>query len=485
LLASRLPSGVTPAANEELTPARIAQLARRDSQLCALTLRIIIFALLPAGTVIVAGVAMFIVDPWLSMVVLSILAAISLRLYRISVEGARERSLIERRVRELPRERKRLMDRVSLVPAPIAIDDDFLKAPYRNGALALFGDTLENQRRVLERSFVTAQAAMGVAVFLVLLIQGGATLRDEGNWSSLIVYLVILSLFSTSFAKTVRAMTSVNRFYPTISRYARFVKNAGLASEVHAPSTAANEYRVVTRLITQGEEGIEDVLHLEGHTPVAVILEGAVSRYMMRPLVEQIRVLNGDRSGPLPQPIWFASGRSLVAGISMRDASGLSSGCSTDALAEELNRLGERETASRLPQSLDEPLTETQIAELGAGGALLVACLGGRGSNLPVRVIDAAGLAALGPEARAALLKDPRSRLTFVAYTPDSLDRLGQFGESTLLIADDEAVYGYCSVEAARVGDPAVRRLLARLRAKARSRQPVEFMEMEEEEGIV
>jgi hypothetical protein len=202
---------------------------------------------------------------------------------------------------------------------------------------------------------------------------------------------------------------------------------------------------------------------------------------LTKSLAESIQVVGDGKVSALADPLWFVSLRRIAPGTSLQDACGLSKDFTRSRLSQELEALGQSEIATVLPSSLDEPLSEEQCTGLGERGAFLVTLIAGRVRMAPVEVIDAGGLATLDRHAQAAIVSNTVPSLKLIVHDVDALSNVGTFGESVVLLADPESVHGYCTVQAVRDMDPAVAKVIARLRAKGRSRKRAEAVEMQAE----
>lgn len=465
---SQWPISANKACAEEVNWNRMMQLVHRDSQYCGLTLRILVYALLPVGTVIVTSVYLFIVDPMLSSIVVAILAISSVFFYRISIEGAAARTYLERRSKGIPLERTRIADRITYRAAPIDYGDAELQQMHQHGATRASGDAMERQRRVLEQINLVSQLAIGTAVFLIFLIQGGATLRNESNWSLLLVYLTALSLFATSFARTIRMITSINRFYPVISRYGRFVESTK-AGAIGSGSTPNWQGLRIEALCL--DSNTREVLELTANVRVAVIMPRNLNRFDLVALANAVGAHGGATTAMQNNALWFACVWTNPLLGTIRELFGFPYNYRFADLCKDLASLESWKTMSdEIPRDLDAVLNKNSKV-LSSRTAFILASIAGFRRGCPVVVLDEGGLTMLTSHDREHLLALFDRRLLCIAHTPNSVTRLGEYGESKVIFCGGAKITYWSTLEGFYAARKRVDLILDGLRAEASKRR--------------
>ena len=198
-----------------------------DSRICGRVATILVAAVLPMLFALVATGVLFVTDPivtlWLTLLVL----LASPFLYWVNVRGARFTQLMERT--SIPAV---LMKR-SLVSSDkrSGAGEGGLVSAFRSGPLKQNLDAYVGRRRAVEESGLVTGILMSLALVLILAQQGHQILATGKGLSSLAVYLITLRLQLTNLTKTMRVLTSVNRFYPQIARHRRFLLGIDLPQE--------------------------------------------------------------------------------------------------------------------------------------------------------------------------------------------------------------------------------------------------------------
>lgn len=432
VLASRMMSAPIPDTEKDLdSRGSLNAFAVLSGNQCGTALRILARALLPIGTVVVAGAALAVIDVALSSLLLAILAVAAVFLYSASIEGATRFAAVRTSARQLAEERRELSERVARSPAAIAPDDDGLLATFRSGAARRTGDAMVGQREAMERGHFVAQVAVGCAIFLVLLVQGSATLRNESNWSALIAYLGVFSLFASNFANVTRMLVAINRFYPVLAEYARFVQHASAPSP--AAAGAAQRFRIEAPSLIGAAPG----LAAGRGDRLALVMPGTLDRYALIPLALAL---------PAGLP-WFAGARFLPKAGSLRNGFGLPERYDAAQLEADLAALGLERPAD--PRALEPRL------------AFALAALAGIRGEHAVLVLEASALAALPRGAAGTLLEMARERLVLIAYRAGDDRRPGGFGESALVVTGSARVLGWAPIAAFEASDARVQQAIA------------------------
>jgi hypothetical protein len=451
VLASRLPSAATPEANRELgDPRRVRNYSRREANFCGITLRILVRGLLPMLATLASAIALLALDAALSAILFLVLAAAAVFLYRISLRGAGYLALMKDGAYPHALERQALTDRLALSAAELDADDDAMATMFRRGATAKAGDAIVGQRQVIERSVLVAQIAMGCALFLILLVQGSATLRNESNWSALLAYLGVFAYFAANASNSMRILISVNRYYPSLGAYARFVRAAEPAA---APAAQALDFY---RLEAPALDAPAAALEARRGERIALIVPGEVDRHGLTPLALALRGLSrGAVAAPIVAP-WFATAAFEPRAGTLRDNFGLPASYTKERLDADLASLG----LAGVPANIG-------AASLNAALRFVLATLSGIRGGRGVLVLDEKSLASLEPEPASRLLGMANDCLVFIAYAARSPRSPGSRGETALVVSDAERVVGWAGIESFRAGSRAVLDAIDQLRASA------------------
>ena len=194
----------------------------RESRVCGIVARILINAVVPALFVIVATGILLYTDPTVTLWLGLLVAMAAPLLYWVSVRGARFTQLMERTSARAALAKRTLVSK-DHGTRPTAVDDPELERAFAGGPLKKNLDAYVGRRRAVEESGLVTGLLMAAALVLILAQQGGQILVTGKGLSSLAIYLITLRIQLTNLSKTMRVLTSVNRFYPQIARHRRFL----------------------------------------------------------------------------------------------------------------------------------------------------------------------------------------------------------------------------------------------------------------------
>lgn len=438
--ASRRPAIFNSVTGPEFTAPRLDQLAQRDARYCGIVVRLCVIAIIPAGAAIVAGASLFVMDATLSVVVLVLLSGTAWYLHRASIKGARYRALMERKARDLRKERRRLTQRVTYLAAPIDYQDSDMRSGIERGAAKDYGDALDGQLQVVERSALVSYVMMAIALFLVFLIQGGIVLRQQGAWSALFAYLGVLSFFTTNLVKSAKMITSINRFYPTVSRYARCVGEAKTDTE---DDIGSGHEVVVDRLLLRAQRiggGCEQCQLTVGKR-AALLLPERLDRYYVQSLLAGFETRSGCGSARGVR-VWFAGCWSGPLRGSIREIFGFPSGYQGCDLLADVRRAGLPATSlDAVPSDLDMAIKGNPERRLTPTETFLLSALAGYRNGCPLIILEDAALVLLSDDQRRRVLDLFADRVLFVAYAVNESQRLGAHGETVVVSKrDDQAI---------------------------------------------
>jgi hypothetical protein len=477
LLASTLPSRAAPQASAELNFARLSELTKRDPAILNAVVRILFYSLLPIGTAVVAGVALMVIDATLSLIISGVLAVAALFLYRISIRGAAQRATVRQRWRDLVVERRLLDLRVAQSPAPIRPAEGWAMRAFDGKTAAGYEGVVVGQRATVERASFVAQVAMGCAIFIILLVQGGAMLRSESNWSALLVYLAALFYFANSFAKVARALISVNRYYPELSSHARFVERARPAQAGDA-APMPGRFRLEAPFLGEPARTLEAA----AGERLALLLPSEVSRYALAPLAVALRGYRADGTLDPVAPIWFASPDIASGGGTLRESIGLAPEYDAGRLEADLAALGVPGAHGLLGRRLDLPRGALEPDVLAREVVFLAGALSGIRNGCTVLALEAQELQRLAPAVRDKLLARAAGALLLVVYPVERFEAAGECGETAAIVAGAEKIYGWSTIADLRRKDERPMRAIAQATREPRVRapQPADADELEQ-----
>ena len=185
-------------------------------------LRISLQMTTPVVTVIASGVALFLLDWGLTLLVLVLSAVTAGLLYRVNLSAVahtraqvKYNPLASRRKKDLLRAwATRWGDRDTL-QSDVAEVMDHLEVRRAKEAYV-------NRIAVVDSATLMTRGVAAVTIGLVTAVLGARIVESQTGFSTLVLYVLALRIFLNSITNTGRTFTSINRFYPGLRRYASF-----------------------------------------------------------------------------------------------------------------------------------------------------------------------------------------------------------------------------------------------------------------------
>ena len=389
-------SGITGCANraqaEALRSEKLSRYASRDARYNGLTARLLLNGLDGILGAFAGAAALVYLDAASSSLIGLILAIAAIFYYRVSVNGANIRSVLERKARQSGRERMRLNRRVQNVAAAIPPNDKDLIDIFEHGATHLSGLAFANVRNVIVTSALITQIAAAAAILVIFVSMGVKAFAAQSGWTELIAYLVALKYFTSKLTTASRIVVSINRFYPAIREYANFVVVAKRLR--HQPiSRPQDEVRFV--LNKEPLTGGGGPLEIRQGDRCWLALPEKPSRSQLLALVGEL-AMNGDGPNRGVPSLWFVRGDVDPSATGFRDLFGLPHQLTVQELRKCMADLGVGDSVE-LPRDLDAPFTAGVNRRLGEAGVGAVALTVAMLNAAEVVVIEHDVLDILGP----------------------------------------------------------------------------------------
>ncbi|MGH8614639.1 MAG: hypothetical protein ACREYF_22080 [Gammaproteobacteria bacterium] len=453
-------SRTDPAKQMDLSYTRLDQLTRRDANFCGIAVRMLTNALLPIGTSIIVGAVLFVVDARLSLIILAILGIISITIYRMNLFAARSRSSLGRKGQDMTRERRRLLDRVVYLAAPIANEDFLLHEIISVGATSKFNQALIDQRRIIERSRFVSQAAMAAACFVILLTYGRSALDHEASWSGLFAYLGLMSMFTANISKSISMLTSINRFYPPLASYAQFMRESldlkPADQELEPPRRGGHVYFQSRPVPGDGEN-----LMLAAGGRGALLISDRLTRFHVATLsaatASAESCAGGEQTG-----WWYSCAYGIPVKGGLREIYGFPPGYGESDLRTDINHIGLEEIRS--PRLLDA-LPLKKCLQLSESTAFVLGVLAGYRRGYRALVLEERGLRSLRPEQLNRLLDLLDDSVVLIAYSAGAYERVPAYGEHVVLAASDTEILGWARAEQIKLNPEVIGGMIRKLSA--------------------
>jgi len=195
---------------------QVVRIVRGDSGYSGWVAQLGLEAIIPALSAVCGIAVLLVMEPLLTLMVtafivfsLVVLMRVSVRAARASVRMEKTSPLAAAAVRECV---------VALRHGHSERPDGVLDGPFREHL-----DARDVRMSALHGSRLVSNVFLSAALFIVIVALGTSILHDGTGWSRLLVYLAICRYSLYSLRSVTQLLTSINRFYPQLSRYRMFV----------------------------------------------------------------------------------------------------------------------------------------------------------------------------------------------------------------------------------------------------------------------
>lgn len=202
-----------------------ARLIQSDPRLCGRVARITVNMILPVLVFAATFAVLLVLDLWLTLAVIVLIGAALPFLYVVNVRGARHSIAMEETKKAAIASKRQLVATNAERGAPLNPDSPEMRQPFSEGAMARHLDAYVGRLRASDNSELVTNIVMGIGVVVILASKSSQILATGQGWSELAVYMVALRVNLTSVTQASTTLTSVNRFYPQVARYFRFLRD--------------------------------------------------------------------------------------------------------------------------------------------------------------------------------------------------------------------------------------------------------------------
>jgi hypothetical protein len=216
-------------------------LIQSDPRFCARVARVTVNMILPVIAFAATFTVLIWLDPWLTILVIGLLAAALPFLYVVNVRGARNSMAMEKRAKAASDRKRELVALNTERGEPLDPESPEMSRPFRRGPIARHLDSYVGRLRANHNSELVTNTVMGISVVVILASKGSDILATGKGWGELAVYMAALRVNLTSVTQASKTLTSVNRFYPQVARYFRFLEQTeGLPADDPASRRVAS-----------------------------------------------------------------------------------------------------------------------------------------------------------------------------------------------------------------------------------------------------
>jgi ABC-type multidrug transport system fused ATPase/permease subunit len=249
----------------------------KDSRCCGIVLRKLLDSIIPLLTVFLAFGILIYLNWKLTLLVLFFLCAYIALQASVSRKAAHYAATCEQ---ISPIARRKFAEWIQYyqyapLPAPLsssALDDLYHKGPLKTSLDAYIGRILT----ISESRLVTGLFS-GLVFSLVFVFLAAPKSDSSINWGVVLTYLIALRFALINLKSLFVQVTTINRMYPSVSRYFSFIRSFGKSVDPDGPLPNQFDIKVNGSIFAQSEKRV----HLEPGSCMALITSYPLDRYTM------------------------------------------------------------------------------------------------------------------------------------------------------------------------------------------------------------
>ncbi len=408
------------------------KLSRTDSRYCGLILRLILNAIIPAITFVLAFVVLLCINYLLTLLIMFIVFISSGFLYKVNIAGARSTSMMEKNSAKAALEYNRIIQQQKGISVPIQDNGEIFRSLFSSKNVKQYLNAYEGRFKAVESSQFVSNILIAVSTFVIFVVLGSRIIFEGEGWGRLIVYLVALRYGLTNLKQCSRSITSINRFYHQVRRYFYFLDNTETVLRVKSPLPSKYTIKVSSEPlkdsleswdISQGDRiGLMSLVELNRYT-VAGLTDGLLGH------------LSKAANNALSSMCFVTSRYEMLLGHTLRASLGLPRSLKWNEFCVEMENIGLRERIKDSIGSLDKQITQKDWDQTDSDIKFALALFAALKSDCQWVMLEEEGLRSLSGPVRKYLLSRLSGRITVVVYNRDMKD-VGRYNEVVVSLVD-------------------------------------------------
>ena len=416
----------------------LMRLARSDSRFAGRVLRMLLSLIIPVLTLAVALAVLLYLELGLTLIILLLGTGFLAFQYRISVQAAIHSINFEKLAPEAGRQYRGLLQLFKL-QSESGRNQDIVEQTFAKGPVKKWLDSYEGRLRASDTSQLISGLFMAIVLGLILLIMGGAIIREGSGWGRLLIYVVALRFAMVNLQQSFALITSINRFYPQVRRYFLFVQSFKDQDREQYPVLDEYELRVDTDAVENVLEGSESRSVVKPGRRMSLITPLELNRYT---LAEMLKGLLGEDERAFKAALYsarFATSRHSCPDCSLGRILDLPEGSGwkdVNLPVEMTQRL-----KSHLPKNLDRDIKPKMWEEVESDLKFALSLASALASDAQWILMEEKGLQLLDDQAWSFFRKTTANRISLVVFNT-GLNRVGSYGEQITAVMDENGLIG-------------------------------------------
>ena len=408
------------------------KLSRTDARYCGLALRMILNAIIPAITFIVAFAALLYINLLLTFLIMVLVLISSGFLYKVNIASARSTSIMEKNSGKTAYEYNRIIQQQKGIAAPIQDIEAIFRNLFSSKNVKQYHNAFEGRFKAIENSKFVSNILIAVSTFVIFVILGSRIIFEGEGWGRLIVYLVALRYGLNNLKQCSSSITNINRFYYQVRRYFYFLANTETVSRVKGLLPLKYTIKVGPEPLKGSLESWD--ISQGGRIGLMSLVE--LNRYTMAGLTDGLLGHSSKAANNALSSMCFVTSKyEMLFGRSLRTSLGLPLDLDWEEVYKEIEAIGLQERIKELFNSLDKPVTPEEWVGVGSNIKFALALFAALKSDCQWIMLEEDGLRSLSDTARKYLLNCLAGRITVIVYNGDMKD-VGRYNEDVVSLVD-------------------------------------------------
>jgi hypothetical protein len=435
------------------------RLVKSDSRFAGRVLRKLLALVVPVLTLAMALAVLIYLESGLTLLIFFLAAGFLLYQYRISKQTAGHSMRFEKLSSEAGGKYKGLIHHFKQQSGQ-ENNPDMVERTFNQGPVKKQLDAYEGRLKAVETSRLVSGLFMALVLGLILLLMGGAIIKQGSGWGRLLVYVVALRFAMTNQQQVFSTITGINRFYPQVRRYFLFIKS--FDDQPVKPQAALVQYQLHVQE-KKGENVLQDTEtagEVSTGSRLSLIAPLKLNRYSVAFLFRTL--LGEDQTGfksALYASRFVISGQSCP-GMPLGKALGLASEAGwQDMRAWFADEKMFATAKEQLPGNLNKPIQQKTWDKLDASLKFILGLISAGNSDCQWILLEARGLYSLGVEQAEFYLDKFKDRITVIVFD-HNLEQVGSFAEDRVAVLSEEHLAGLGSPQWFDAARPQIETLL-------------------------
>lgn len=421
----------------------VLKLAGKDAKCCGRSLRLILKAVVPIITFLVAIISLLYINVLLTLVIFIFISVSVFFQYKVSVQGARDTSLVDKYSKAASSGYRNIIKSQKATAVPIITNSQISENILTSRKVNRFHDAFEGRLKALENSRFISDVLFGIAVFAIMIMLGSSIILKGAGWGRLVIYLVALRYMMVNLKQSVSMITSINRFFPHLKRYFGFLHNIDARSVSGGSTSKSYPITVDGKLLNC----IENRWEVNRGSRIGLISSVDLNRYTVAYLTDSLLGPTPGASGNALESMWFVilQEEDLLLGI--RDSFGLPLAYNRTDLQKDLEGSGLQEKfGKQVPHDLEQTINPDQWRKIDPDIKFALNLLSAIHSDAQLIMIEEAGLHLLSDNDCEFFLKRLSDRIVVIVFSKD-LSGAGRYKEEIIAVVDTGKTIGLGTVD--------------------------------------